>query len=73
MGGRTGALELQGLVMLSDRVVLEEVLHGTLEVVPDGGGTGDIALNCLFNFEYRVFFCNQEGRASRSEDQFVVQ
>lgn len=65
----TGALELWISVMSSGRVVLDEILHGTLSMVLHGSRPVYFQLSALFNYEYLVLRCKQEVQTPRSRDQ----
>lgn len=67
-----GAPELRVLVMSFGLVIWKDVLHGTPPMVSDGDKTVEFRLTLLLRSDGRVFFCNQEVRASRSGDQFFV-
>lgn len=69
-GGILGALELRVLVISPGRVVWDDVLHGTREMVPDGGRTDDSRLSPLLISEHWVLFCNAEMATCRSETDF---
>lgn len=57
--GLAGALELRGLVMSFSQAVREDVLDGTLAVIPNAGERGDFGLGSLLNSDNCVLFSKQ--------------